>query len=157
MFWVPGSGSKFNLELSARNSPCFFCQRFTTHDKERLQSHGFPRVTCELSITIHRFSAFCRFWLPFLVAASGCRFASLNPFVVRYYRLIGDAQWNLENSAFFCSLFTIHDSPSTIHESWLSSLEGRRLVLHHSSFIIHHSSFSLAPPRSCYHLLSQGI
>ncbi|MFZ0931375.1 MAG: hypothetical protein WAN11_22415, partial [Syntrophobacteraceae bacterium] len=46
---------------------------------------------------------------------SGCRLAALNPFVARYYRLIGDAQWSLENSAFFCSLFTIHYSPFTIH------------------------------------------
>jgi hypothetical protein len=58
--------------------------------------------------------AFCRFRLPFLLplldAASRCRLAALNPFIVRYYRLIAGVERSLENSAFsvHCSLLTAH-------------------------------------------------
>jgi len=65
-----------------------------------------------------RFSSFCRFWLPFLlplpVAAYGCRFAGLIPFMIRYRRLqrIGVVDW------FWClvsQFLTAHCSRLTVH------------------------------------------
>ena len=73
-------------------------------------------LTC--SPQVFSLFAFCRFWLPFLlpllVTASGCRFAGLIPFMIRYRRLqrIGVVDW------FWClvsQFLTAHCSRLTVH------------------------------------------
>jgi hypothetical protein len=41
----------------------------------------FPFLRFAVSIAVSG----CRFWLPLLVAASGCRFAGLNLFLISYW------------------------------------------------------------------------
>src|SRR5208283_5991739 len=74
---------------------------------------------------------------------SRCRFAALNPFMLRCYRLIADVECTGElKLVFHYSLFTIHYSLFTIHYS-LFTIHYSLFTVHYSPFTIHYSPFTI--------------
>ncbi|MGO9018068.1 MAG: hypothetical protein ACLQVJ_06915 [Syntrophobacteraceae bacterium] len=75
-----------------------------------------PAPRSRFLLLASRSLSFLPLLLPLLVAvsiaASGCRFASLNPFMVRYYRLMAGVERDLR-----IRFFTIHYSRFTIDDS----------------------------------------